>query len=111
MDLDLLDLAVVSQLHLELLEAHVAKRPKRKTLIQQLIKDMREDTLEMQNKLFSKDEETLRIVEQNYEYALKAFAVRNVPCKVLMSQMLQSWELEPNTVEANTHRILKKHYK
>lgn len=106
-----MDLTLIGQLHLEVLEQYQRtpkNKQRRKVLIKQLIKELEPEAERDFNKMFKLDEETLLSVQQNYEYAVKSFAIRNVPDKVIMSQLLAAYDKDPQGVESSVHRILKK---
>jgi|SRR6478736_3729152 len=106
-----LDIIVSSQILLEYLEQFQRTplyRQKKVNLIKSLIKELEKDTEDEFNKAFGLDENTLLTIQQNYEYALKSFAVRNIPNKIVMAQLMMAYEKDPSSMEANIHRILKK---
>ena len=55
-------------------------------------------------------EETLQIITE-YENLVAQIRDFNVPQKVILTQMIQAFNLEKDVIEATTHRILKKHAK
>lgn len=106
-----LDIIVIQQLLIESLESYQRTpqyRQKKVNLVKSLIKELEKDTVNDFNKAFTVDQETLVTVQSNYEYAVKQFAVRNVPDKVMMAQLLMAYEKDPDSMQANTYRILKK---
>jgi anion-transporting ArsA/GET3 family ATPase len=106
-----LDLTVIGQIYVEILEQYQQtskNKFKRKSLIKQLIKELEVDTERDFNKLFELDEQTLLSIQQNYEYAIQNFAIRNIPDKIILSQMMSAYEKDPSGIEASVHRILKK---
>jgi hypothetical protein len=54
--------------------------------------------------------ETLQIMSE-YENLIAQIRDFNVPQKVILTQMIQAFNLEKGVIEATTHRILKKHSK
>jgi len=106
-----LDIIIQQQLLIENLEAFKRTslfRHKKVNLIKSLIIELEKDTVDDFNKAFNLDAETLMSVQDNYEYAIKSFAVRNIPNKIFMAQMLMAFELDGSGMEANVSRILKK---
>lgn len=106
-----MDLVVQSQLMLETMESYQRlpqNKFRRKSLIKQLIKELEIDSEKDFNRIFNLDQETLMSIQQNYEYALKNLAVKNIPNKVIQSQMWAAYEKDPLGIEATVHRILKK---
>lgn len=106
-----LDIIVTSQILLEYLEQFQRTplyRQRKVNLIKSLIKELEKDTEDEFNKAFGLCEDTLMTIQNNYEYALKSFAVRNIPNKIVMAQLMMAYEKDPSSMEANIHRILKK---
>jgi hypothetical protein len=56
------------------------------------------------------ESETLQIMSE-YENLIAQIRDFNVPQKVILTQMIQAFNLERGVIEATTHRILKKHSK
>jgi hypothetical protein len=56
------------------------------------------------------ENETLQIISE-YENLIAQIRDFNVPQKVILTQMIQAFNLERGVIEATTHRILKKHSK
>lgn len=106
-----LDIITTQQILLESLESYQRTpqyRQKKVNLIKSLIKELEKDTVNDYNKAFDLDEETLRTVQQNYQFAIESFSSRNIPDKVAMSQLLMAWSKDRSGMEANVYRILKK---
>jgi len=109
-----LDIILQQQLLLENLEAFQGTplyKQKKVNLVKSLIRELEKDTVSDFNKAFDLDAETLREIQHNYVYAIKSLAVRNVPNKVILSQMMMAYECDPSGMEATTSRILKKELK
>ena len=105
-----LKLAIIGQMYLEMLEEYELlprNKFKRKSLIKQLNKEFEIDIF---NKAFFLDEETMRCVQQRYDYSIESIAKGNIPNIVLQSQMWEAHEIDGASMEANVHRILKKAY-
>lgn len=106
-----LDIICLQQILLESLETYQRTpqyRHKKVNLVKSLIKELEKDTVNDFNKAFGLDQETLLTVQQNYVYAVEQFAVRNIPDKVVMAQLLMAYEKDRSAMESNIHRILKK---
>jgi hypothetical protein len=106
-----LDIIVQQQILLESLESYQRTpqyRHKKINLIKSLIKELEKDTVSDFNKAYGLDEETLITVQRNYMYAMQSFAIRDVPNKVVFSQLLAAYHSDPIQIESTTHRILKK---
>jgi hypothetical protein len=107
---NILKLAVISQLFLESLEdaqLSAGIKSKRKTLVKQLIKNLATDVSNY-NRAYSIDAETLRIIEQSYLYSIDSIARLEMPSVVIQAQLWETYKLDPDSVQANTSRILKK---
>ena len=106
-----LDIITQQQILLESLESYQRTpqyRHKKVNLIKSLINELEKDTIGDFNKAFNLDQETLRTVQQNYQFAIQNFAIRNVPDKIAHAQMLMAWDKDRSSMESNVHRILKK---
>lgn len=103
-----LKLAVVGQIYLEMLEEFERlpqNKFKKKSLIRQLTKEFETDTFD---KAFSLDEEALRIIQQSYDYSIKSIAKKDIPSVVIQTQLWEAYKKDPKTLEATSHRVLKK---
>lgn len=81
-----LRLVVLSQIYLEALEDYQRlpqNKFKRKSLIKQLIPELEKDAEKEFLQAFQLDQETLRIVQQSYDTAIKSIALRDVPSTVI----------------------------
>ena len=54
------------------------------------------------------EKETQQIISE-YENFVAQIRDFNVPQKVILTQMIQAFNLEKSTIEATVHRVLKKH--
>ena len=109
-----LRLIAISQIYLEALEDYAVlpqNKFKRKSLIKQLIPELEIDANKEFLQAFQLDEETLRIVQQSYEMAINSISTRDVPSAVIQAQLWEAYKLDPDSMQANTHRILKKYSK
>ncbi len=107
---DILKLAVLNQLYLEALidsKLSAGTKSKRKTLINQLIKELDKDVSNF-NKAYSIDGETLNILQQSYQYGIDSLARLEMPNIVIQQQLWEAYKYDPQSSEANIHRILKK---
>lgn len=81
---------------------------KKKSLIKQLIPELEKDSEKDFIKAFELDQETLRIVQQNYDSAISSIASRDVPSVVIQNQLWEAYKKEPKLMEATSHRALNK---
>lgn len=106
-----LKLATIGQLYLEMLDEY-EKLPtntfKRRSLVKQLTKGFELDVVDINNKAFLLDQETLRIIEQSYDYGVTSLAKRDIPSAVIQSQFWAAFTKDPQGIESTVHRILKK---
>lgn len=113
--LDLLDIIILMFMLVEKIEGFQLENHYNKMQIKHVLKK----TLQTITPLAERDyeivfnngsEETLQIITE-YENLVAQIRDFNVPQKVILTQMIQAFNLEKDTIEATTHRILKKHAK
>lgn len=61
------------------------------------------------NIVFNNGEKETQQIISEYENFVAQIRDFNVPQKVILTQMIQAFNLEKQTIEATVHRILKKH--
>lgn len=61
--------------------------------------------------VFSNGEAESQEIIREYEKLVSYISLQKLPSKVALSQMVECFNLEPKTMEANCHRIIKKHSK
>jgi len=106
-----LKLVALNSIYLEILEDYQRlpqNKFKRKTLIKQLIAELEVDAQKEFLKAFELDQETLRIMEQSYDYTLTDLAKRDIPSVVTQTQFWSAFRKDQKSVESNIHRILTK---
>ncbi len=106
-----LKLVALNSIYLEILEDYQklpANKFKRKSLIKQLIAELEVDAQKEFLNAFKLDQETLRIMEQSYDYTVSDLAKRNIPSVVTQAQFWEAFKKNSGGVEASIHRILKK---
>ena len=113
--LDLLEIIILMMMLVEKIEGFQLENHYNKMQIKHVLKK----TLQTITPLAERDyeivfnngsEETLQIITE-YENLVAQIRDFNVPQKVILTQMIQAFNLEKDTIEATTHRILKKHAK
>nr|DAI89508.1 MAG TPA: hypothetical protein [Caudoviricetes sp.] len=73
-----------------------------------MVKEFEVDVTRDFNKAFSLDEDTLLIVQQNYDCAINSIACRDIPSVVIQTQLWEAYKKDPKVLEATSHRILNK---
>ena len=61
--------------------------------------------------VFANGERDTQSIVMEYEKLISYISLQQLPQKVALSQIVESWNLEPKTIEATCHRIIKKHNK
>ena len=60
------------------------------------------------NIVFNNEESETQEIIKEYEKMVSFISLQQLPSKVALSQIVEAWNLEPKTIEATTHRIVKK---
>jgi hypothetical protein len=63
------------------------------------------------NIVFNNGEQETQEIIREYEKLVSFISLQKLPSKVALSQIVEGWNLEPKTIEATVHRIIKKHNK
>jgi hypothetical protein len=63
------------------------------------------------NIVFENGEMDTQSIIMEYEKLIKFISLQKLPQKVALSQIVESWNHEPKTIEATCHRIIKKYKK
>ncbi len=63
------------------------------------------------NIVFANGEKDTQSIIFEYEKLVSFISLQKLPQKVALSQIVESWNYEPKTIEATVHRIIKKHAK
>jgi len=108
-----LETIVNSQLLVENLEdlkdITMYNRLKVKHLTNQLIKELANIAEKDYNAIFGIDQQLTLNISYEYDKLIKMIARKNIPEKVELSQICEAYALDRQSMEANTHRILRKH--
>lgn len=111
--LDLLDIVIILQMLVEKVEGfqlqnHYNKREIKQhaNKLLQVITPLAERDY---NIVFANGEKETQQIISEYETFVAQIRDFNVPQKVILTQMIQAFNLEKGTIEATVHRILKKH--
>lgn len=113
--LDLLDIIILKMMLVEKIEGFQIKNHYNRQLIKNVLKralDVIVPTAERDYLLiFKAGEEEVLEVTKEYERLISLIRDFNVPQKVMLTQMIEAFNYEKDTIEATTHRILKKYRK
>ena len=112
--LTLLETVILTQMLLENLETlqgtHYNKKmlsPKLKALIKYIAPLAEKDY----GIVFNNGEQETQSIIFEYEKLVSYISLQKLPQKVVLSQLIEAFNYEPKTMEANVHRIIKKHSK
>ena len=113
--LDLLDIIILMFMLVEKIEGFQLENHYNKMQIKHVLKKALQTITPLAERDYeivfnNGSEETLQIITE-YENLVAQIRDFNVPQKVILTQMIQAFNLEKDTIEATTHRILKKHAK
>ncbi|QRE03525.1 hypothetical protein [Flavobacterium psychrophilum] len=108
----LLETVILMQMLLENLESlqgtHYNKQ-RLKQQIKSLINEIAPLAERDYNIVFKNGENDTKNIISEYEKLVSFISLQQLPQKVVLSQMVEAFNCEPKTVEANIHRILKKY--
>ena len=110
--LDLLDIIILKMMLIEKIEGFQLENHYNKMQIKHVLKKALQTITPTAERdyaiVFNNGErETLQIISE-YENLVAQIRDFNVPQKVILTQMIQAFNLDKDTIEATTHRILKK---
>ena len=112
--LTLLETVILSQMLMENLEqlqhTHYNKsnlKVKIKTLLKELTPLAEKDF----NTVFGNGESETQSIVMEYEKLVSFISTQKLPQKVVLSQMVEAFNLEQKTIESTVHRIIKKYNK
>ena len=113
--LDLLDIIILKMMLVEKIENFQIENHYNKMQIKNVLKKALQTITPLAERDYeivfnNGSEETLQIITE-YENLVAQIRDFNVPQKVILTQMIQAFNLEKDVIEATTHRILKKHAK
>ena len=111
--LDLLDIIILKMMLIEKIENFQIENHYNKMQIKNVLKKALQTITPTAERdyaiVFNNGErETLQIISE-YENFIAQIRDFNVPQKVILTQMIQAFNLDKDTIEATTHRIIKKH--
>ena len=111
--LDLLDIIILKMMLIEKIENFQIENHYNKMQIKNVLKKALQTITPTAERdyaiVFNNGErETLQIISE-YENFIAQIRDFNVPQKVILTQMIQAFNLDKDTIEATIHRILKKH--
>lgn len=111
--LDLLDIIILKMMLIEKIESFQIENHYNKMQIKNVLKKSLQTITPTAERdyaiVFNNGEtETLQIISE-YENFVAQIRDFNVPQKVILTQMVQAYNLEKDTIEATTHRIIKKY--
>jgi len=113
--LDLLDIIILKMMLIEKLEDFQIKNHYNKQLIKSVLKSALNvivPTAERDYKLiFDAGQSDVQDVISEYEKMIAYIRDFNVPQKVMLTQMIEAFNYDKKTIEATTHRIIKKYRK
>ena len=111
--LDLLDIVILTQMLVEKVENFQIKNHYNKQLIKQQLKAVLKTITPLAerdyNIVFSNGETETQQIISEYETFISHIRDFNVTQKVILTQMITAFNYDPKTIEATTHRILKKY--
>ena len=113
--LDLLDIIILMMMLVEKIEDFQINNHYNKMQIKSVLKKALQTITPLAERDYSivfnnGENETLQIISE-YEKLIAQIRDFNVPQKVILTQMIQAFNLDKDTIEATTHRIIKKHSK
>ena len=113
--LDLLDIIILMMMLVEKIEDFQINNHYNKMQIKSVLKKALQTITPLAERdyaiVFNNGEnETLQIISE-YEKLIAQIRDFNLPQKVILTQMIQAFNLDKDTIEATTHRIIKKHSK
>ena len=113
--LDLLDIIILMMMLVEKIEDFQINNHYNKMQIKSVLKKALQTITPLAERDYSivfnnGENETLQIISE-YENLIAQIRDFNLPQKVILTQMIQAFNLDKDTIEATTHRIIKKHSK
>jgi DNA-binding transcriptional regulator YbjK len=110
----LLETVILSQMlmeNLEQLQSTHYNKSNLKVKIKTLLKEITPLAEKDFNTVFENGEHETQSIVMEYEKLVSFIANQNLPQKVVLSQMVEAFNLDQKTIEATVHRIIKKHAK
>lgn len=109
--LTLLETIILMQMlieNLEMLQGTHYNKSNLKVKLKTLIKEVSPLAERDYNIVFNNGESETQEIIKEYEKMVSFISLQQLPSKVALSQTVEAWNLEPKTIEATTHRIIKK---
>lgn len=110
--LDLLDIIILNMMLVEKLEDFQLTSFYNKGSIKNKIKALMRDLEPIANRdyttVFNNGEEETQQIISEYERMVAQIRDKTVPEKVILTQMIEAFNLDKKTIEATCHRVLKK---
>lgn len=109
--LTLLETIILMQMlieNLEMLQGTHYNKSNLKVKLKTLIKEVSPLAERDYNIVFNNGESETQEIIKEYEKMVSFISLQQLPSKVALSQIVEAWNLEPKTIEATTHRIIKK---
>lgn len=111
--MDLLDIVILLMMLVEKVETFQIENHYNKQQIKQASKKLLEVITPIAERdykiVFQNGEKETQQIISEYENFVSQIRDFNVPQKVILTQMIQAFNLEGKTIEATVHRILKKY--
>lgn len=111
--LDLLDIIILNMMLVEKLEDFQLTSFYNKGSIKNKIKALMKDLEPIANRdyttVFNNGETETQQIISEYERMVAQIRDKTVPEKVILTQLVEAYNLDKKTIEATCHRILKKH--
>jgi hypothetical protein len=113
--MDLLDIVILMQMLVEKIENFQIENHYNKMQIKSCLKKSLSVIAPLAERdygiVFKNGEFETQNIIREYENLVSQIRDFDVPSKVILTQMIQAFNLEKETIEATTHRVLKKHNK
>lgn len=113
--LDLLDIIILKQMLVEKVEGFQIKNHYNKQMIKNVLNRALEVIVPLAERdykiIFNAGESDVQNVIGEYEKLIAFIRDFNVPQKVMLTQMIEAFNYDKKTMEATTHRIIKKYSK
>lgn len=110
----LLETVILMQMlveNLELLQSTHYNKQRLKQQIKSLIQEIAPLAERDYDIVFKNGEVDTQNIIKEYEKLVSFISLQQLPQKVVLSQAVEAFNLEPKTIEATIHRIIKKHSK
>jgi len=113
--LDLLDIIILLMMLVEKIEGFQLENHYNKQLLKQSAKKLLQIITPLAERdykiVFENGEKETQQIISEYENFIAQIRDFNVPQKVILTQMIEAFNIEKDTIEATVHRVLKKNKK